>query len=218
MPRCPASGLALAKTKIEPRFGGVGDPELAAGDAVVIAVLRRRASPARRRPIRRRLPTARTKPRCRAPASAGSGASVRRCPSADQDVVGDGVLHVDDDGGGRVHFGQCFHREHGLEEIAALAAVFLGDLDAHQAELEHFVEQVFAENAGCVHLADVRRDALPGESPDGGLKHLLFFVQNGERLDRKVSNFGRGSHSLFSLFSQSTTGADSESGGSFQGV
>ena len=87
---------------------------------------------------------------------------------AHEGVVGEGVLHVDDHGRRGVHRGQLFHRQHALEEVAALAAVFFGDFDAHQAELEQFLQQIFAEHAGFVHLAHVGADALAREAAHGG--------------------------------------------------
>jgi hypothetical protein len=42
-------------------------------------------------------------------------------------------------------------------------------------------EQVLAEQAGLVHLADVRDDPLARELPHGGLKHPFFLVERGER-------------------------------------
>ena len=59
---------------------------------------------------------------------------------ADDDVVRDGVLHVDDDGCRGIDACQRLHRQHGLEEIAALAAKFFGNLDSHEAELEHLAQ------------------------------------------------------------------------------
>ena len=37
------------------------------------------------------------------------------------------------------------------KKVAALSAVFLGNIDRHQAELEEFLNQVLAEDAGLVH-------------------------------------------------------------------
>ena len=41
---------------------------------------------------------------------------------------------------------------------AALPAVLFGDLDPHQAHLEELLDDVLAEDAGFVHLADVGPD------------------------------------------------------------
>ena len=51
---------------------------------------------------------------------------------------------------------------------AALAAVFLGDLDPHQAHFEELPDDVLAEDAGLVHFADVGPDLLARELAHGG--------------------------------------------------
>ena len=48
--------------------------------------------------------------------------------------------------------------------------------------LEELPDDVLAEDAGLVHLADVRADLLARELAHGGLEELLFFAQRGERL------------------------------------
>ena len=77
--------------------------------------------------------------------------------------------------------GQLLHRQHRLEEVAALPAVLFRNFDCHQAEPEHLIQQILAEQAGLVHLADVRGDLVAGELPHGGLKHAFLFVETGER-------------------------------------
>ena len=74
--------------------------------------------------------------------------------------------------------GERLDGQHGLKEVAALPAVLFRDLDAHQAQFEHFAQQVLAEDAGFVHLAHVRADAFARKTADGVLKHLLFFAQH----------------------------------------
>ena len=68
------------------------------------------------------------------------------------------VLHVDHDGNRRVDPGQGLNGKHGLEESAALAAEFLRNLDAHQAEREQAVHNLAAQLAGLVHLPDMGSD------------------------------------------------------------
>jgi len=36
------------------------------------------------------------------------------------------------------------------------------------------LQEVFAEDPGLIHFADIRRELLARELPDGGLKQLLF--------------------------------------------
>ena len=79
---------------------------------------------------------------------------------AQQRVVADRVLHIDNHAGRGVHRGEFLHREDGLEERAALSAVFLGDLDPHQAHFEELLDDVLAEDAGLVHLAHVGANLL----------------------------------------------------------
>jgi hypothetical protein len=140
-----------------------------------------RAWPGRRRPSPIRLPKARRTPPCRWPGAADTSL-LRGVGPAQNGVVDDGVLHVHDHAGRRIHRGQFLHRQNALEEAAAAAAVLFGDLDAHQAQLEELADDVLAEDAGFVHFADMRADLLARELAHGGLKELLFFRQRGERL------------------------------------
>ena len=112
---------------------------------------------------------------------------------AQQRVIADGVLHVDDHARRGIHRGQLLHRQNGLEETAALAAVFLGDLDAHQAHFEKLADEVFAEDAGFIHFADVRADLFAREFAHGGLEELFVFGERGERTRRGVGH-GRRKH------------------------
>src|SRR2546421_9700099 len=56
--------------------------------------------------------------------------------------VDEGVLDVDEDRRRGVHGRQLLHGEHGHEQAAAGAAVRLGDLDPHEAELEEFGNEI----------------------------------------------------------------------------
>ena len=78
----------------------------------------------------------------------------RRRPAQER-VVADGVLHVDDHARRGIDRRELLHRQHALEEGAALPAVLLGDFDAHQAHLEELPDDVLAEDAGLVHLAHI---------------------------------------------------------------
>ena len=92
------------------------------------------------------------------------------------------VLDVDDDRRRRVGARQSLHREHGIEKRAALAAVFLGDGNSHQAHLEKLLQDIFAELSGLVHLADVRPDLVARESVHGIEKELLILVEDAQSL------------------------------------
>jgi hypothetical protein len=62
-----------------------------------------------------------------------------------------------------------------------LAAVFFFDVDAHEAELKHLLEEIFAEVGFFVHGADVRGEAFFGELADGGLEEAFFLLKDGKR-------------------------------------
>ena len=63
-----------------------------------------------------------------------------------------------------------------LEEGPALAAVFLGDFDGHQAQVEELLQQIPAEHARIVHGAHMGSQALAGETAHGSLEQSLFFA------------------------------------------
>ena len=111
------------------RFVAVGDPQLAAGDDVGVAVLTRS-----RRQREGVAAGARFRQRVRAD---GVGGQLREIAPLDvvvapaQERVDDErVLHVDEDADGRVDPRQLLDGEHGVKEARAGAAVRLGDFDA----------------------------------------------------------------------------------------
>ena len=106
-------------------------------------------------------------------------------------------LHVDDHASRGIYRGQFFHGENGLEERPSLAAIFLGDLDAHQAHFEKLADEVFAENAGLIHFADVRPNLFTSKFAHGGLEELFVFGERAERTRRGVGH-GRRKH-IFTL-------------------
>ncbi len=134
MPRWPASGLALANNRNRP-----------ASAALVIQSLR---------PVMK-YSSPRLMARVASANASDPGASLRQrershhlarqlrqiapllvvSAPANDHVVGDGVLDVDDDRRRGIHRRQRLHRQHGLEEAAALAAEFFGNLDAHQSQV-----------------------------------------------------------------------------------
>ena len=60
---------------------------------------------------------------------------------AQERVDDERVLHVDEHADGRVDARERFDGQHGVEEAGAAAAVALGDLDAHHAEVEQLVDE-----------------------------------------------------------------------------
>ncbi len=100
---------------------------------------------------------------------------------AEEGVDGEGVLHVDEDADGGIDGGDLFDGEDGAEEGAAYAAVFFGDFDAHEAELEKTGDDFGRHFLRFVHLADEWRDLFAGELTDRLLEDLLFGGKGGER-------------------------------------
>ena len=94
---------------------------------------------------------------------------------AQQSVVDQRVLHVHDNPGGRIDARKFLHREDGLEEGAAAAAVLLGDFDAHQTQLKELFNELGLEDTLLVHLLDVGPDALVGELADGVAEKYFVF-------------------------------------------
>ncbi len=69
-----------------------------------------------------------------------------------------------------------------MEEPSAGAAVGLGDLDAHDAEIEEAIDER-ARNLGLfVHLADERLDLFLGKRADAVTKDDLVLGQDRQRL------------------------------------
>ena len=93
-----------------------------------------------------------------------------------------------------------FDGQHGVEERGAGAAVALGDLDAHDAELEQLVDELAGHLGVLVHLADERPDLAVGEFVDAVAEQRFVFGQTRQRrAGRSVSrhvlprtSFGKG--------------------------
>ena len=90
------------------------------------------------------------------------------------------VLDVDEDPHRRIDLRERLDREHGVEERSARAAVALGHLDAHHAEVEQLVDQRARERRVLVHLADERRDLAPRELEHAVPEQQLVLVEGGE--------------------------------------
>jgi hypothetical protein len=80
----------------------------------------------------------------------------------------------------RVDAGELLDDEDGHEERRPRAAVLLGDLDAHDAELEAGVDEVARHGRVAVHLRDVRPDPLLRELADLVAEHRFVFGQVGQ--------------------------------------
>ena len=92
------------------------------------------------------------------------------------------VVHIDHDGYGGIHRGECFDGQHRLKERPPLSAVLLRDFDPHQTECEQFPKQILPQLAGFVHGADVRSNLRGGKLAHGFLKHLFFVCEYAQRL------------------------------------
>ena len=91
---------------------------------------------------------------------------VRRSP-AQQRVDDQRVLDVHEHAHGGVHARQRLDRQHRVEERGARAAEALGNLHAHDAEVEQPGQQARVEAGLLVHGPDERPDLLRGEVEDG---------------------------------------------------
>ena len=100
---------------------------------------------------------------------------------ADEGIVHDGVLHIDNDARGGVDSRNFFDGKHALEEITALAAVRLGDFDGHEAEFEELADQILVEDGGMIHFADEGRDAVAGELANRVAEEKFVGVEVGQR-------------------------------------
>ena len=81
----------------------------------------------------------------------------------------------DNDAGGAADLAHFLH-SHDVAEIGcALAAVLLGEIDAHHAQLGHFSDGLLGEALLLVHLLGQRLDLVLRELPEHLLHQELFF-------------------------------------------
>ena len=203
-------GIGIGEQQEEAGFGGVGDPKLAAVEQEMIAAIfgarGHGEGVGARSGFRERVGRHGVfgQPRQVFGLLPGAGPLQER-------VIADGVLHIDDHARRRVDGGEFFHRQDGLEETAALAAVLLRDLDAHQSHFEKLPDDVLTEDAGLVHLADVGADLLAGELAHGGLEELFVFGEHRQRERSGLDGFGDRGHIATSVLpaKKGTCGSDS---------
>ena len=87
------------------------------------------------------------------------------------------VLDIDQHADRRVDPRQLFDRQHGMKEAAAGAAMGLGDLDPHHAEVEELVDER-ARNLGVlVHFAHEGPDLRLGKCPHAVAENRLVFLR-----------------------------------------
>src|SRR5205823_3178760 len=133
-------GVHRRKQNKNAGFLGIGDPELASVQKVVIPVqvsarLQCEGVGAGSR-LAQRIGTH------------GFGCHARqvallllRTAPAQQSIVDQRVLHIDDNTGGSIDAGKLFDGEDGLEKLASRTAILFGNLDSHKAELEKLIDQ-----------------------------------------------------------------------------
>ena len=109
---------------------------------------------------------------------------------ADQRIVDQSVLHIDQNPDRRIDAGELLDRENRLEERAAAAAVLLWNFDAHQSELVKLLDQGMIHHAALIHLLYQRTDGLFGKPADVVAKKLLVFSQGKQRLWQSIQTTG----------------------------
>ena len=181
-------GIDVREDDEEVGFVAVGDPELAAGESPSRRRARPRASPSRTRRCPSRLPTARRRRSCRRQLRQVAPLDVVAAP-AQQRVDDERVLHVDEHADRRVDARQRLDRQDGMEERRAAAAVALGDLDAHDAEVEQLVDERARDLGVLVHLADERPDLAVRELVHAVAEQPFVFGQRRQRASGMSSVF-----------------------------
>ena len=163
----------------EIRFVGVGNPQLPAGQRKMVATLGRTGGQSERIAAR-----AGFRQCVRADAR---GSQLRQKPAllfigtpAQQGIYDQRVLDVDEDANRRIDLGQRFNRKDGVKEPRPGAAVPLGDLDAHHAELEQAVDEGPRHPRLVVHFADKRPDFAPGELEHAVAEQPFVFGQSAQ--------------------------------------
>ena len=99
---------------------------------------------------------------------------------AHQRVGHERVLHVDEDADGGIDPRQRLHREDGVEERCAGAALGLGNLDRHDPQVEELVDELAGDVGLVVHLADVRADFAVREFVHTVAKQRFILVDTGQ--------------------------------------
>ena len=102
------------------------------------------------------------------------------------------VLHVDEHAERRVDARQRFDGQHGVEQRGAGAAVFLGNLDAHDAEVEELRQQRRRHLGVFVHLAHERPHLAVGELVDAVGEEAFVVGQLGQGERRGGGRVGHG--------------------------
>lgn len=173
-------GVDGGEDEEEAGFGGVGDPEFAAGEEIAIAIGDGAGGEGE-----------------------GVGAGVGFAERVGADGIGgegcqkllvlfggaviangvddERVLDVDENGDTGIDGGDLLDGENGLKESPTLAAELFRYFDAGEAEFEKLFEERRIHRGFVIHIAGARSDLFPGKAANGGLKQRLFFGEAGER-------------------------------------
>ena len=163
------------------RLVAVGDPELLAVEDVVVTIRRRRGSCS----AKASLPEPGLRQGVRADPRRGQLRQVAlllvgAAPAERAALMHERVLHVDEDADRGVDARQRLDAEHRVEERAPRATEPLGDLDAHDAEVEQLVDQRAWDLRVLVHVAHQRPDLRVGELAHAVAKEGFVFGKHGE--------------------------------------
>ena len=186
------AGVDRREEHEQPRFFSVGDPELAAVQDVLAAFQCGAGLQGER--VGARAGFAKGVGADRVGGHLGQEVLFLLIAAPTQErVIDQRILHVDDHAGGCIHARQFFDGQDRFEELGGASAVLLGNLNAHQAELEEIVDEIFVEDALLVHLLHQRTDLLVGELADVVAEENFIFGERGSGAgERLQSGFGHG--------------------------
>ncbi len=177
-----ARGIDGGEDEKEPGLEGVGDPELASGEAPDVAVAHRARGERERVAARARF-RERVGAHGRAAELRKEALALRAVAPAHEGLGDERVLHVDAHRDRRVDARQLLDGEHRHEERRAGAAVRRRHLDSHEAERKQLLDQAGGEARFAVHAGDERPYATLGEVAHGLPEELLVGGENRERAD-----------------------------------
>src|SRR3990172_6686292 len=90
-------------------------------------------------------------------------------------VARQGIVHRQDDAGGRARPRDLLHRDHVADVVHSRPPVLLGDGNPHQPQFGHLPDEFLREPPGLVELRRLREHLLLGEVPRHLLDHPLLF-------------------------------------------
>ena len=167
-------GVSVGEDDEDSGLEGVGDPQFLPGQRPVIALLLGAAGEGESVRSRSCL-----RQRVRADGVARQHRQVFRLlvlvAPAEDGVVDQCVLHVDQHAAGSVDVRQLLHHQRGIEKRGAGAAPLIRHFDGHDAQLEEVVDEGLVHDRVVVHAVNEGADLFHGEVAHALLEHLLFF-------------------------------------------